>query len=213
TTDLSAIYFDIRKDALYCDRADSARRRACRTVLDRVFQCLTAWLAPILCFTAEEAWLCRAAESGGKMEESVHLRPFPGVPDAWRDDALARRYQERIRVARLVETGALELERAAKRIGSSLQAAPKIYVDDNWRHALKGVDMAEIAVTSNSSLAPISELPHDTGFKLSGAEGIAVVVHLAEGAKCERCWKVLPEVGRPPAKPGLCLRCTEAVPR
>ncbi len=74
--DLSAFYFDIRKDALYCDPADAPRRRAARTVLDALFDCLTAWLAPFLCFTAEEAWLAR--NPGG--EESVHLRVFPTLP-------------------------------------------------------------------------------------------------------------------------------------
>ncbi len=209
--DLSAFYFDIRKDALYCDRADSARRRACRTVLDQVFSCLTAWLAPLLCFTAEEAWLSRAAESGKAMEESVHLRVFPALPDAWRDDALAERW-EKLRAARRVVTGALELERAAKRIGSSLQAAPVLYAEDALQPALKGADLDELCITAGLTLAGWQDKPKDA-FALPDVPGVAASFRPAEGVKCDRCWKVLPEVGKPPAKPGLCLRCTEAVPR
>jgi isoleucyl-tRNA synthetase len=122
--DLSAFYFDIRKDSLYCDRPDSPRRRACRTVMDRIFDCLTAWLAPILCFTAEEAWLARHGEAA---ETSVHLRLFPDIPAEWLDEALAAKWQT-VREVRRVVTGALELERAQRRIGASLQAAPQVQV-------------------------------------------------------------------------------------
>src|SRR5690606_6223596 len=121
--DLSAFYFDIRKDSLYCDRPDSIRRRACRTVLDRLFECLTIWLGPIICFTAEEAWLARTGDAPGN---SVHLQTCPEIPQNWRDDALAERWN-RVRAVRRVVTGALELERAEKRMGASLQGAPLIW--------------------------------------------------------------------------------------
>ncbi len=209
--DLSAFYFDIRKDALYCDRADNARRRACRTVLDQVFSCLTAWLAPLLCFTAEEAWLCRAAESGKKAEDSVHLRVFPALPDAWRDDALAGRW-EKLRAARRVVTGALELERAAKRIGSSLQAAPALHAEEAWVKTLESADLDELCITSGLTLAK-GHAPPQGAFTLSDVAGVAAVFHPAQGQKCDRCWKVLPEVGKSPARPALCLRCTDAVAR
>ena len=113
-TDLSAFYFDVRKDALYCDRPDSTRRRAARTVLDQLFHCLVAWLAPVLVFTAEEAWLTRFPSE----DDSVHLRQFPEVPPEWHDAALGERW-ERVRQIRRVVTGALEVERRDKRIGSS----------------------------------------------------------------------------------------------
>src|SRR3546814_10457500 len=122
--DLSAFYFDIRKDSLYCDAPDAARRRAAQTALDALFDCLTAWLAPILCFTAEEAWLARNGAAPG---ESVHLRLFPEIPEAWRDDDLAAKWR-RVRAVRRVVLGALRSERAEQRIGSSLQAAPEVYV-------------------------------------------------------------------------------------
>ena len=107
--DLSAFYFDVRKDCLYCDPADSPRRRAARTVLDILFDHLTAWLAPFACFTAEEAWLTRHPGDAG----SVHLRLFPDVPKLWRDDALAERW-DRIRAVRRVVTGAIEVERKSR---------------------------------------------------------------------------------------------------
>src|SRR3712207_4372767 len=147
-TDLSAFYFDVRKDALYCDPADATRRRAARTVLDELFRCLTAWLAPVLVFTAEEAWLTRHPDGG-----SVHLRTFPEVPADWRDPALGERW-ERVRRVRRVITGALELERKEKRIGASLQAAPRAYLGEAERRAVEGLDLAELAITSGIELVP-----------------------------------------------------------
>ena len=202
--DLSAFYFDVRKDSLYCDAPSDARRRAARTVLDELFSCLTAWLAPITCFTAEEAWLCRNPGD----DESVHLRTFPELPAAWRDDALAAKW-EKIRRVRRVVTGALELERAEKRIGSSLQAAPKVYVTDDFMAALDGLDMAEIAITSDLELVA-GDVPGDA-FVLEDVAGVGVAPALAEGGKCERCWRVLPEVGSRPEAPGTCGRCADAV--
>ena len=142
--DLSAFYFDIRKDALYCDPISSVRRKASLTVLDHVFDCLTAWLAPILVFTMEEAgWSGIPAR-----DSSVHLRLFPNVPAEWRDDALAEKW-EKIRDVRRVVTGALEIARKDKVIGSSLEAAPKVYIaDPDLLRRARGVDLAEIAITS-----------------------------------------------------------------
>jgi isoleucyl-tRNA synthetase len=202
--DLSAFYFDIRKDALYCDSPDASRRRAARTVLDALFDCLTAWLAPFLCFTAEEAWLARNPGAN----ESVHLRLFPEIPAEWRDDTLAERWAA-VRRLRRVITGALEVERAAKRIGSSLQAHPRIWADASYRDAAAGLDLAELAITSAASFA--EGVPPEDAFKLSDIPGVAVKVELVKGEKCERCWQMLPEVGRAAAHPTLCCRCVEAV--
>ncbi|MFQ5535234.1 MAG: isoleucine--tRNA ligase [Sphingomonadales bacterium] len=203
--DLSAFYFDIRKDALYCDAVTSLRRRAARTVLDQVFSCLTAWLAPILCFTAEEAWLTRFPDD----DDSVHLRDFPEVPADWRDDALGEKWRK-IRRLRRVVTGALELERRDKRIGSSLQAEPMIYVEDAADiAALDGVDLAEMAITSGARLSQ-GQAPNGA-FRLEDVPGIGVVSGLAEGGKCQRCWRLMPEVGSSPETQEVCGRCAEAV--
>ncbi len=203
--DLSAFYFDIRKDRLYCDAADAPERRATRTVLDRTFDCLVRWLAPILCFTAEEAWLARHGDAPGR---SIHLELYAPVPPEWRDDALAARW-ERLRDLRRVATGALELERAAKRIGSSLQAAIEIYVPKLFAPELAGVDLAELCITSAAT--PRSGDVPEGAFTLPEVPGIGVRVELAPGERCERCWRILPEVGQVPDHDDLCRRCADVV--
>ncbi len=203
--DLSAFYFDIRKDALYCDRPDSSRRRAARTVLDHLFSCLAAWLAPVLSFTAEEAWQTRFPSEDG----SVHLRLFPDIPAAWRDEPLAGKW-EKIRDLRRVVTGAIEIARAERGVGASLQAAPEVYAAPDFIAALGGLDLAEIAITSGVTLHNSAAAP-DRAFTLPEVAGVGVVVQLASGDKCERCWRVLPEVGEQTAHPTLCGRCADAV--
>lgn len=202
--DLSAFYFDVRKDSLYCDGVDSVRRRAVRTVLEQLFLCLTAWLAPILCFTAEEAWLTWRRESGQDVEESVHLRRFPDLPAGWRDEALAAKWA-RLRDVRRVVTGALERDRANKTIGSSLQSHPVLTIAADYESALAGVDMAEVAITSALTVA-VGPVPDDA-FTLPDVAGVGVVTALADGEKCERCWRILPEV----QPGGVCDRCCDAI--
>jgi isoleucyl-tRNA synthetase len=199
-TDLSAFYFDVRKDVLYCDRSDSLRRRAARTVLDELFTCLTAWLAPVLVFTTEEAWLTRFPSE----DDSVHLRLVPDPPAAWHDVGLGARW-ERIRRVRRVVTGALELERRDKRIGSSLEAAPHVYVGAADAALLATVDLAELAITSGIEM--IAADPPLGAFTLDDTPGVAVVPTRVSGSKCARCWRSYPEVDAD----GLCERCAEAV--
>lgn len=200
-TDLSAFYFDVRKDSLYCDRPDSPRRRAARTVLDILFETLVRWLAPVLVFTAEEAWLARHPSEDG----SVHFELFPEIPAAWENAALARRW-ERIRRVRRVITGALERERKEKRIGSSLQAAPVVWVTPEDAAALEGVDLAELAITSGLALEVGP--PPAGAFRLDEVEGVGVLPRLAEGHKCARCWQVRADVD---PESELCPRCLDAV--
>lgn len=203
--ELSAFYFDIRKDTLYCDAPSSLRRRACRTVLDRLFDCLTAWLAPVLCFTVEEVWLARFPSEEG----SVHLRTFPEIPGEWRNDALSEKWKK-VRELRRAVTGALEVERREKRIGASLEAAPDVYVSrPELIEAMKGVDLAEISITSQAQLFE-GEGPADA-WRLDDVPGVAVVPKLAEGRKCARSWRILPEVGSDPDYPDLSLRDAAAV--
>jgi isoleucyl-tRNA synthetase len=205
TVDLSAFYFDVRKDALYCDPISSTTRKACLTVLDHLFRCTVAWLAPMLCFTAEEVWLARYPSADG----SVHLEMFPDVPASWRDDALAEKWRK-VRLVRRVVTGALEIERAAKRIGSSLEAAPVIHIADRDLLAvLAGVDMAEVAITSGATLAE-GEGPA-AAFRLDEVPGVAVEPRRAEGRKCARSWKILPTVGADPDYPDVSPRDAQAL--
>ncbi|MBA3324125.1 MAG: isoleucine--tRNA ligase [Rhodobacteraceae bacterium] len=204
TVDLSAFYFDVRKDVLYCDAAGSPRRRAARTVLDALYARLVAWLAPMLPFTMEEVWLERRPGE----ESSVHLTDFPATPGAWYDPALGLKWGH-VRHARRVVTGALEIERRDKRIGASLEAAPVVHVSDPaMLAALQDVDFADVCITSDLTLTP-DPAPADA-FLLDDAPGVAVVPRLAPGAKCARCWKILPDVGRH-AHPGVCARCNAAL--
>ncbi|MBT4116139.1 MAG: isoleucine--tRNA ligase [Rhodospirillaceae bacterium] len=203
TLELSAFYLDIRKDTLYCDRADSTMRRAARTTLDHIFDCLVRWLAPILCFTAEEAWLARHPGE----ETSVHLQQYPELPTAWSDPALAEKW-EKIRKVRRVVTGALELERAEKRIGSSLEAHPQVYLDEAFAGIMAGTDSAEIFITSDATLE--TGPPPAGAFTLDDVPGVAVANGPAAGEKCVRCFRILPEVPAD-ADEGICGRCTDAV--
>ena len=191
-TDLSAFYFDIRKDAIYCDRPDSLRRRAARTVLDHLHRNLCAWLAPVLCFTAEEAWQARFGE-----DQSVHLELFPVLPHDWRNDALAAKWAE-IRDIRRRITVPIEEARNAKTIGASLQAAVTLKLAPDEAELLNATEWAEIAIVS--AVHPVAG---------EGDEMAEVAV--APGGKCVRCWKVLPEVGSVAAHPTLCVRCADAV--
>jgi isoleucyl-tRNA synthetase len=204
TNDLSAFYFDIRKDSLYCDRADSVRRRSARTTIDEIFRHVVTWFAPILCFTMEEAWLSRFASDG----DSVHLQAFPKTPDDWRDESLIQKW-ERIRNLRRVVTGALEIKRKDKVIGASLEARPVLFVTPEDAALLDGIDLGEIAITSHAMVS--SHAPPEDAFRLPDVAGAAAVFHHAEGDKCARCWMILPEVGQNPDYPDLCNRCADAV--
>jgi len=202
--ELSALYFDVRKDSLYCDRPDSDRRRACRTVMDLVFERLTVWLSPVLSFTCEEAWTTRFPDAGSNL-----LRVFPDTPDAWRNDEEAERWAKVQRVLEVV-TGALEIERREKRIGSALEAAPKVWVADAALiAAFEGVDPAEVFRTSQAELVQ-GDGPADA-FRMGEVQGVAVEPLRADGRKCARSWRVLPEVGSDPRYPDLSLRDADAV--
>ncbi|MBJ6370919.1 isoleucine--tRNA ligase [Sedimentitalea arenosa] len=203
TVDLSAFYFDVRKDALYCD-GDTPRRRAARTVLDILFHRLTTWLAPILVFTMEEVWLERFPGA----ESSVHLVDMPETPASWRDDALAAKWAM-IRQARRVVTAALEVQRTDKVIGASLEAAPVVHVRDaEMLAALKSVHFDDLCITSALTLT--DDPSPAEAFRMPETEGVGVVFEKADGTKCQRCWKILPDVGTH-AHPGVCGRCDSAL--
>ena len=187
-SDLSAFYFDVRKDALYCDGPASLRRRAARTVLDILHRALTTWLAPVLVFTCEEAWCARFGE-----DTSVHLQDYIAVDPHWADAALGARWA-RIREQRRLGTGALEEMRRAGQIGSSLQAVVAFAPGD------------DAALLSDDQWAEILIVP-----TVSFDASQSVAAAIAPGEKCARCWRVLPEVGQTQAHPGLCLRCVEVV--
>ncbi len=202
--DLSAFYVDVRKDALYCDPPTSMRRRASRTALAEVFSRLAAWLAPILPFTAEEAWLTRFPSA-----KSVHLRTFPETPANWEDD-FAGEEMAKLREARSVVTGALEVARREKVIGAALEARPRIFVtDDDLRASLQAVDFAELCITSGVTIET-GEGPSGA-FRLPDVAGVAVVVEKAAGVKCARSWKYFDPSTADPRYPDITPRDAEAV--
>ncbi|MHA3915263.1 isoleucine--tRNA ligase [Halovulum sp. GXIMD14793] len=204
TVDLSAFYFDIRKDALYCDPADSLNRRAARSVLDILFHRLTTWLAPMLAFTMEDVWLHRFPGD----DSSVHLQDIPDTPADWHDAALAGKWAT-IRKVRRVVTAALEIQRRDKVIGASLEAAPTVHIDDETTRSIaQSTDFADLCITSAISIT--GDPGPAEAFRLPEAEGISVVFERAEGEKCQRCWKILPDVGTH-AHLGTCARCNAAL--
>lgn len=202
--ELSAFYFDIRKDALYCDAPSSLKRRAALAVIRKLFECLVTWLAPMLPFTMEEAWLSRKPDA-----VSVHLEQFPTVPAEWRNDALEAKW-EKIRDVRSVVTGALEIERREKRIGASLEAAPVVHIaDPELLAALEGQDFAEICITSAITLLS-GEGPADA-FRLAEVAKVSVEPKLAEGQKCARSWRITTDVGADPEYPDVSARDAAAL--
>ena len=203
TVELSAFYFDIRKDALYCD-GDTLRRRSARTVLDILFHRLTTWLAPVLVFTMEEVWLERFPGD----DSSVHLQDIPATPADWLDEPLAAKWAQ-VRQARRVVTAALEVQRTDKVIGASLEAAPVVHVrDEEMLEALKSVSFDDICITSDLILT--GDPSPAEAFRLPEIAGVGVVFEKADGEKCQRCWKVLPDVGQH-SHDGTCKRCDEAL--
>ncbi len=205
TVEMSAFYFDIRKDALYCDPASSTTRRAARTVLDLLFHRLTTWLAPILVFTMEDVWLSRFPDDEAA---SVHLQDFAETPADWLNEPLAAKW-DGIRRARRTVTAALEVQRTAKVIGASLEAAPVVHIEDaDLAKALKSVPFADLCITS--ALALTTDPAPAEAFRLPEISGVSVVFEMAEGEKCERCWKILPDVGSH-SHAKTCKRCNDAL--
>ena len=194
-TDLSAFYFDIRKDSLYCDGADAPRRRAARTVLDILHRCLCAWFAPVLVFTSEEAWLARFPDENG----SVHLLDFPFIPEGWKNDALAAKWAS-VRDRRRHVTARIEDWRREGKIGSSLQVKVALNDTREEHFLLPEKEWEEVLIVSEVGLTLKSSLPFEP-----------TEIEVAPGAKCDRCWRVLPEVGECSSHPTLCRRCDAVV--
>ncbi|MGY9041713.1 MAG: isoleucine--tRNA ligase [Alphaproteobacteria bacterium] len=198
--DLSSFYFDIRKDTLYCDSPNSLSRRATRTVLDIIFNYLVVWFSPILCFTTEEVLSSRFPNN----KSSIHESSFSEVNEEWNNKELFAKW-EKIRSVRKVVTGAIELERQEKRIGSSLEAFPTVFISDKeYLKIFSDIDLAEIFITSQAILEE-GDGPSDA-FRLDEMKMVSVECNLSNGRKCNRSWKILPEVGTDPDYPDLSIR-------
>jgi isoleucyl-tRNA synthetase len=204
--EMSAFYLDIRKDCLYCDPLDGERRRAAQTVMYEIFKRLSAWLAPVLAFTADEAW---QFGPDGDENGSIHFTQFPETPEGWLDADLDARWKV-IRDARRVVTQALEGARSEGVIRSSLQGAPTVYLaDDTLTDVISAEDFADVCITSNITF--VRKDAPEGAVRIEDISGVAAVPDLAEGQKCARCWKVLPDVGSVAEHPELCQRCADTV--
>ena len=198
SNDLSAFYFDIRKDTIYCDSIDSIKRRSSRTLLDLIFNFLVRWLAPSLSFTCEEAWQARGFKS------SVHLEDFHKVDIKYKNSKLNSKWQK-VKMVRKVITGALEKKRADKVIGSSLESHVKIFLTDDIKKEVSDINFDEIAITSSFEILDFKN--SNNSFSLEEIKGVNVEITKVSGSKCERCWKYQTKL----TSKNLCNRCEEAV--
>jgi len=190
--ELSAFYFDIRKDSLYCDDLLSKKRSACINLLSLILDMLLKWFAPILSFTTEEIFQIINKEKNS----SIHLENFPKIPDRWENKKLFEKW-EKFKTVKKVVNAAMEIKRSSKDIGSSLEADIKIYLGEEYLNLAKDLNLSEYFITSKAELKKMSD--DKNLFKLDEIENIKVLVKKAEGEKCSRCWKIFPNP---------CARCT-----
>ena len=202
--DLSAFYFDIRKDTIYCDGKDNIVRKSALTVMNSIFNCLVHWLAPVLSFTAEEAW---QAYTLNKSKESIHLQEFPSIPEIWQNNEVEEQGQF-LQSIRKVINGAIEIERLAKTIGSSLEADILIYTNDSEIYRkLNTIDIKELAIVSSAKCI-FAKAPYPV--IINDDLHVGVIVKKSENKKCDRCWKLLDNVKEYNNEYGtvnLCDRC------
>ena len=180
SSDLSAFYFDIRKDTIYCDSKESVQRRSTRTLLNIIFNHLVRWFAPSISFTSEEAWKAM----GNK--ESIHLQDFLQCKNEYEDNQLNEKWSL-IKNIRKVATGAIEKIREEKIIRSSLEAHIDIFVSAESYKKLEKVMFDEITITSSFSLYVIDE--KSKGFSIEDISDVIVKASKVNGEKCQRCWK------------------------
>tara|TARA_Y100000590_G_scaffold211338_1_gene239488 strand:+ start:2641 stop:5403 length:2763 start_codon:yes stop_codon:yes gene_type:complete len=190
--ELSAFYFDIRKDTLYCDDISSPKRAACINLLGLILDIFLKWFAPILSFTTEEIFQILNQGKGS----SIHLQTFPKIPPNWENQKLSEKW-EKFKIIRKVVNAAIEVKRSNKVIGSSLEADIEVYLKDDFLKIVKDFDLPENFITSKA-IAKKFIKNNENLFKFEGEENINVYVKKAEGKKCQRCWKIFP---------GQCPRC------
>ena len=198
SNDLSAFYFDIRKDVIYCDGDKSKIRRSARTLLEIIFNYLVRWLAPSLSFTTEEAWKAMGNQT------SIHLEDFLHTPAKYENLEINENWKI-IKQIRKVITGALEIKRAEKLIGSSLEAHVDIYVESETLEKIKNYPLDEISITSSFSLHALTNASQ--GFSLEDVADVKIAVSKTNGQKCQRCWKYKEQLIRNE----ICERCDNAI--
>jgi len=193
--DLSAFYFDIRKDILYCDGLKSEKRKICINLLSLILDILLKWFAPILSFTTEEIFQIVNPEK----KSSIHLESFPKIPSNWEDKKLSEKW-EKLKIIRSVVNTGIEVKRSNKDIGSSLEANIEIYLNKEYLELIKDINLSEYFITSKASAKHM--IDDKKIFKLDDVPNIGVYVEKAKGEKCSRCWKILGN---------LCERCSNVL--
>ena len=208
--DMSNFYLDIIKDRLYTSKADSMDRRAAQTVMYKILEALVKMLTPVLAFTTEEIWQFmphRASADG----ESIQLNDWPVLNEKYFDAKLEEKW-DKILALRTDVSKALEIARASKLIGHSLNAKVTVYADDKTYDFIKAIegDMVTIFIVSEFELKTVADAPEDA---LAGENlpGIKVSISQASGEKCERCWMYSESVGTHETHPTLCSRCAGVV--
>ena len=189
--DLSAFYFDIRKDVLYCDDLKSEKRKISTNLLALTLDILLKWFAPILSFTTEEIF---QIVNVGK-NSSIHFENFPKIPTNWENKKLNEKW-EKLKIIRNVVNAGIEVKRANKDIGSSLEADIEVYLGEEYLELVKDINLSEYFITSKARIKNM--INEDKIFKLNDIPNVGVLVQKAKGEKCGRCWKIL---GNP------CERC------
>ena len=184
--DLSAFYFDIRKDTLYCDEIKSPKRQICINLLGLVLDLLLKWFAPILSFTTEEIFQIINQDKN----KSIHLERFPNIPLAWKNEKLFQKCNK-IKIVRNVVNAAIEVKRSSKDIGSSLETDIEIYLGEEYLKLVEDINLSEYFISSNAKAKPM--IDNDKLFKLENIANVSVIVKKAKGEKCSRCWKILPK--------------------
>ena len=198
TNDLSSFYFDIRKDSLYCDAKDNLTRRSTRTVLDILFHHLLKLLAPLLCFTTEEAWQSRYGN-----DDSIHMQLFPNVNETWINNDLDERWSKYKQIRKFIYS-AIEEKRKDKIIGSSLEADVILFLPQNEYQDLDQKIIEDIAIVSKLRIDS-SNPPKDSKIDENNSS-LGVQVSKVSGEKCERCWKYFDVLDS-----NLCDRCMQNV--
>ncbi len=193
--DLSAFYFDIRKDVLYCDDLNSPNRKICINLLGLTLDILLKWFAPILSFTTEEIFQILNKEK----KSSIHLEKFPEISEKWENKKIFEKW-EKLKIVRNVANAAIEVKRSSKDIGSSLEADIEVYLGEKYLKLVKDINLSEFFITSHAKAKSMSN--SNKFFTIEGIDDIAVSVKKAEGEKCSRCWKIL---GNP------CKRCGDVL--
>ena len=182
--DLSAFYFDIRKDILYCDEEKSSKRQICIHLLGLILDTLLKWFAPILSFTTEEIFQIISIEK----KSSIHLETFPKIPTIWENQKLFEKW-EKLKVVRNVANAAIEIKRSNKELGSSLEADVEIYLGPKYLNLIKNINLPEYFITSTAKAKPM--IDSNKLFKLQDISDVGILVKKAKGKKCSRCWKIL----------------------